>query len=500
MYLGIELGTTRVKGVLVDDESAKVQSFRTHTWKDRKLVNGIYSYSEEDIHNALLDIVKPLVDDANGVICALGVSGMMHGLVALDKNGELLTNFRTWRSENTERAALELSETFGINVPARWSIAHLYQAILDEEPFVPYIAHITTLAGYVTYKLTGKFVLGIGDASGVFPVDYKSANYDKKLMNKFEDLIEERHLPWKLKNILPKINICTKYAGHVTQEGSKYLDFLVAPGTPVVPPEGDATTGMVVTNTIRPYHGSISAGTSAFLMLTLPKPLNHVYPIIDYVMSPTDRPVMMIHSNECCSLIDDFVDEFQIKLKRLGFDISKDQLLPYLLKQSENATVDLDGLTYQNFHMTRDFYIIEDNHVPYILNLYGKYSIPNYTKALLYYCLAPITYGLDTIKEEDIHFDEIVGFGGYFNTLATGQKAATLAIDYPVKLTQATDEGGALGMALLTAYCDLSHYKEFKKAHMSLNKYLDRMFRPYEKKDAALSAKEKKMFKKFIGK
>ncbi|MCD8195343.1 MAG: ATPase, partial [Coprobacillus sp.] len=308
MYLGIELGSTRVKGVLIDDDSAEVKSFHTHTWHDKKLVNNIYTYDEQDIHEAILDVVRPLVKDANGEICALGVSGMMHGLVALDKNGELLTNIRTWKSTNAEPAAKELSEAFGINIPERWSIAHLYQAILDDEPFVPYIAHITTIAGYVTYKLTGKFTLGIGDASGVFPVDYKTANYNKKILHEFEDLIEERHLPWKLKNILPKIDICTKYAGHVTPEGSKYLDFLVAPKTPVVPPEGDATTGMVVTNTIKPYHGSISAGTSAFLMLTLPKPLDHVYPIVDYVMSPTDRPVMMIHSNECCSLIDEFVD------------------------------------------------------------------------------------------------------------------------------------------------------------------------------------------------
>ncbi|MCD8372894.1 MAG: ATPase, partial [Clostridia bacterium] len=346
-YLGLELGSTRIKSVLINSKG-KLFASGSHTWNNN-LVNNLWTYGEDEIVSGVSQSVNNLFKDFGGVpeLSAIGVSGMMHGYIALDKDGNLLTPFRTWRNTNTAEAADALTNLFGVNIPMRWSVAHLYQAILNGEEHVKDIAHITTVAGYVQYKLTGKFVVGIGEASGMFPVT--ECGYNKEMLAKFDELVKDRAYPWKMEDILPEVLPAGKVAGVVAKEGASYFNIPLKAGTRMCPPEGDAGTGMAATNSVKPKTGNVSAGTSVFSMVVLDKPLKNLHTEIDVVATPDGKPVAMVHCNNCTSDINAWIDFIKQTMEQFGCKIDAAALTEGLFNLSQNADEDLGGLMNYNY-------------------------------------------------------------------------------------------------------------------------------------------------------
>ena len=458
--LGIEFGSTRIKAVLIDEKGTPLAS-GSHEWENR-LTDGFWTYTLDDIWSGLADCYADLASDVKKKydvvlkkFASIGFSAMMHGYLAFDKEGELLVPFRTWRNTITEEAAAKLTEVFQYNIPQRWSIAHLYQAILKKEEHVGKIDFLTTLAGYVHWKLTGEKVLGVGDASGMFPIDCKSGNYDQNMIRKFDELTEPCGYGWKLSDILPKVLSAGEKAGTLTPEGAKLLDVSgnLEAGILLCPPEGDAGTGMVATNSVGVRTGNVSAGTSVFAMVVLEKELSKVYPEIDLVTTPDGALVAMVHCNNCTSDLNAWVNLFDEFAKSIGAAIDKNQLFSVLYHKALEGDADCGGLISYNYFSGEPVTGFDEGAPLFVRKADQTFNLANFMRTHLYSSLAALKAGLDLLfKEEDVKVDEMFGHGGLFKTKGVGQRIAAAAMNTPVSVMETAGEGGAWGIALLASY------------------------------------------------
>lgn len=458
--LGIEFGSTRIKAVLTGEDGSPLAS-GSHGWENR-YENGIWTYSLEDIWNGLQDCYRDLAEDVRNTygeelttVGSLGFSAMMHGYMAFGKMGELLVPFRTWRNTITEEAAKILSEEFHYNIPERWSIAHLYQAILNQEDHVKDVAFLTTLAGYIHWKMTGEKVIGIGDASGMFPIDSKTGDYDAAMEGTFGRLTVSYGYPWRLRDILPKVLCAGEDAGTLTPEGAKLLDpeGRLKAGIPVCPPEGDAGTGMVATNSVAVRTGNVSAGTSIFAMIVLEKELQNVHPEIDMVTTPSGDPVAMVHGNNCTSDLNAWVGLFHEFAESFGMDVDMDRLFSVLYNKALEGDSDCGGLLAYNYFSGESITGFAEGRPLFVRKAEGKFNLANFMRVHLFTALGVLKNGLDILlKEEKIRVDKIYGHGGLFKTPVVGQRIMAAAIDTPVSVRETAGEGGAWGIALLASY------------------------------------------------
>ena len=382
----------------------------------------------------------------------MGVSAMMHGYLVFDKDWNLLVPFRTWQNTITAQAAGELTEAFHFNIPQRWSIAHLYQAVLNGEAHVPQIAHMTTLAGYVHYMLTGVNALGVGDASGMFPIDSETNHYDAAMLEKFDVLLASRHLPWRLADLLPKVLTAGEKAGELTPEGAKRLDGLLAPGIPFAPAEGDAGTGMTATNAVAPRTGNVSAGTSIFSMVVLEKPLEKVYQEIDLVTTPTGKPVAMVHCNNCTNDTNAWVSVLGETARLFGAAPSTGELYTRLYEKSLEGDPDCGGLLVCNYMAGEGVTHMDAGRPLVIRKPESKFTLANFFRAQLYSTMSTLKIGMDILAKEQVAIDSLTGHGGLFKTPVVGQKYMAAACGAPVTCMETAGEGGPYGMALLAAY------------------------------------------------
>lgn len=458
--LGIEFGSTRIKAVVIDDKGNTLAS-GGHGWENR-LDNGIWTYTLDDIWSGLracyadmLKDVREKYDITVTSFASIGFSAMMHGYLAFDKRGELLVPFRTWRNTITEQAADELTRAFDYNIPQRWSISHLYQAILNGEEHVADIDFFTTLAGYVHWKLTGCKVLGVGDASGMFPIDIATGDFDAKMTEKFDEMIASKGYPWKLKDIRPKVLSAGEAAGTLTEEGARLIDESGAlkAGIALCPPEGDAGTGMVATNSVSKRTGNISAGTSIFAMVVLEKELSKVYPQIDLVTTPDGALVGMVHCNNCTSEINAWVNMFKEFCELMGQKPDMNELFTKLYSVALDGDPDCGGLISYNYVSGEPVTGFDKGAPLFVRKADDKFTLANAMRMHLYSAFAALKIGLDILfKEEHVEVDEMLGHGGYFKTEKVGQSFAAAAIHAPVSVMETAGEGGAWGAALLAAY------------------------------------------------
>ena len=458
--LGIEFGSTRIKAVLVD-ESHQPIAMGTHDWENR-LENNIWTYSLEDIWNGLQGCYRSLTEDVLAkygetltTIGSIGFSGMMHGYMAFDEAGELLVPFRTWRNTMTEEACKELTPLFNFNIPQRWSIAHLYQAILSGEEHVKDITFFTTLAGYIHWMLSGEKVLGIGEASGMFPIDSTIFDYDQKMLEQFDELIAPRGFGWKLAEILPKVLVAGEKAGALTEAGAKLLDPSgnLKAGIPMCPPEGDAGTGMVATNAVKVRTGNISAGTSIFSMVVTEKALSKVHEEIDMVTTPDGYPVAMVHCNNCTSDLNAWVNLFDEFAGKFGMKIDKNELYGTLYREALTADTDCGGLISYNYFSGEPVTGLNAGRPMFVRTPDAKFSLANFMRSNLYSAMATLKIGNDILlKEENVKVDALMGHGGLFKTPVVGQQLMAAAFNSPVTVMDTASEGGAWGMAVLAAY------------------------------------------------
>lgn len=459
-FLGIELGSTRMKAVLIDEVGTPLAT-GSYEWENQ-YVNGIWTYALEEVWKGVQDCYQDLrrnVEKQYGVtlsrIGAMGFSAMMHGYLVFDKEDQLLVPFRTWRNTITEEAALKLTEEFHYNIPQRWSIAHLYQAILNKEEHVKDVAFMTTLAGYVHYRLTGNKVLGVGDASGMFPIDMKTGNYDQNMIDKFDSLLSGEAYPWKIRDILPKVMTAGKQAGNLTKEGAALLDVSgnLQAGIPVCPPEGDAGTGMAATNSVAVRTGNISAGTSVFVMIVLEKELTRVYPQIDLVTTPAGALVAMVHCNNCTSDLNAWVNLFGEFAESVGMKPDKNKLFSVLYHKALEGDADCGGLLSYNYFSGEPITGFDEGVPLFVRKAEDKFNLANFMRVHLYASLAALKEGMELLlREEGVKVDEIFGHGGLFKTKGVGQQIAAAAMNTPVSVMETAGEGGAWGIALLAAY------------------------------------------------
>ena len=473
--LGIEFGSTRIKAVLIDSTHAPV-AMGTHDWENR-LEKGIWTYSLEDIWNGLQGCYASLAKDVETKygeklvkIDAIGFSGMMHGYMPFDKDGELLVPFRTWRNTMTGEACKVLSPLFDFNVPQRWSIAHLYQAVLSKEEHVDKIAFFTTLAGYIHWKLSGEKVLGIGEASGMFPIDSTTMDYDKSMLAKFDELTKNESFDWKLADILPKVLLAGEEAGCLTAEGAKLLDptGTLQAGAKMCPPEGDAGTGMVATNAVKVRTGNVSAGTSIFSMVVTEKALSKPHEEIDMVTTPDGMPVAMVHCNNCTSDLNAWVNLFDEFAASFGLSVDKNDLYGTLYRKALEADTDCGGLIAYNYFSGEPVTGLNEGRPMFVRTPDAKFSLANFMRAHLYSALAALKVGNDILlKEEKVTVDSLMGHGGLFKTPVVGQKMLAAALNAPVTVMDTASEGGPWGMAVLAAYM-------LEKNGASLSDYLEK--------------------------
>ena len=456
--LGIELGSTRIKATLIDDTFAPIAS-GSHGWENR-LENGYWTYSLDDIHEGIRSCYADLKKDVSekyGVklekLGAIGISAMMHGYMAFDKDDNLLVPFRTWRNTTTEQAANELTKLFNFNIPQRWSIAHLYQAILNKEPHIPQIAHITTLAGYIHYLLTGKRVVGVGEASGMFPIN--DGNYDSAMLDKFSSAAASHSGDKDIREVLPKVLSAGEDGGVLTPEGAKFLDPAgeLKEGTPLCPPEGDAGTGMAATNAVLPKTGNVSAGTSIFSMLVLEKNLEGVYPEIDIVTTPDGAPVAMVHCNNCCSELDAWVKVFDELLKLAGHPTERYKVYDMLYENALKGDEDCGGVVVYNYLSGEPVTGVEDGRPMYFRTPDGNMNLANFFRAQIYSSVAALKSGMDILFEKErVSAEQFTGHGGLFKTEGVAQQFLADALNTPVSVMKTAGEGGSWGIALLAAY------------------------------------------------
>lgn len=472
--LGIEFGSTRIKAVLIDEDYKPIAQ-GSHTWENQ-LVDGLWTYSTEAIWYGLQDCYAQLRKNVLEqyeveieTLAAIGISAMMHGYMAF-KGNDILVPFRTWRNTNTGKAAAELSKLFNYNIPLRWSISHLYEAILDNEEHVKDIEFLTTLAGYIHWQITGQKVLGVGDASGMIPVDPKTKTYDAEMVAKFDKLIEPRGFGWKLLDILPKSLNAGENAGFLTPEGANRLDVSghLKAGIPVCPPEGDAGTGMVATNAVKQRTGNVSAGTSSFSMIVLEKELSKPYEMIDMVTTPDGSLVAMVHCNNCTSDINAWVKIFKEFQELMGMPVDMNQLYTNLFNVATKGDADCGGILSYNYVSGEPVTGLADGRPLFVRSANDKFSLANFMRAHLYGAIGVLKIGNDILlKEEKVKVDRITGHGGYFTTPGVGQKMLAAALNSPISVMETAGEGGAWGIALLAAYAVNNDRK------LSLPDYLD---------------------------
>ena len=458
--LGIEFGSTRIKAVLIDQDNKPIAQ-GSHEWENQ-LVDGLWTYSTEAIWYGLQDCYADLRKDVLRQydceiesLAAIGFSAMMHGYMAFNADQQILVPFRTWRNTNTGKAAAELSELFHYNIPLRWSISHLYQCILDNEEHVKDIKYLTTLAGYVHWQVTGQFVLGVGDASGMIPVDPNTKTYDAVMVAKFDKLVAPKGFPWKLSDILPKSLSAGENAGFLTPEGAKKLDVSghLKAGIPVCPPEGDAGTGMVATNAVKQRTGNVSAGTSSFSMIVLEKELSKPYEPIDIVTTPDGSLVAMVHCNNCTSEINAWVGLFKEYQQLLGVPVDMNQLYTTLFNAALKGDADCGGLMAYNYVSGEPVTGLSEGRPLFVRSANDKFSLANFMRAQLYGAIAVLKFGNDILlKEEQVKVDRITGHGGYFKTAGVGQRMLAAALNSPISVMETAGEGGAWGIALLAGY------------------------------------------------
>ncbi len=446
--LGLELGSTRIKATAIDGRYQPVSS-GDYTWKS-SFENGIWTYGLDDVWTGLKAAISRVAHREH--IAAMGVSAMMHGYLVFDKDWNLLVPFRTWQNTITAQAAGELTEAFHFNIPQRWSIAHLYQAVLNGEAHVPQIAHMTTLAGYVHYMLTGVNALGVGEASGMFPIDSETNSYDAAMLAKFNEMVASRHLPWRLEDLLPKVLTAGEKAGELTPEGAKRLDGLLTPGIPFAPAEGDAGTGMTATNAVAPRTGNVSAGTSIFSMVVLEKPLEKVYQEIDLVTTPTGRPVAMVHCNNCTNDTNAWVSVLGETARLFGAAPSTGELYTRLYEKSLEGDPDCGGLLVCNYMAGEGVTHMDAGRPLVIRKPESKFTLANFFRAQLYSTMSTLKIGMDILAKEQVAIDSLTGHGGLFKTPVVGQKYMAAACGAPVTCMETAGEGGPYGMALLAAY------------------------------------------------
>jgi len=459
-FLGIELGSTRIKAVLIGEDHTPLAS-GGHEWENR-YENGVWTYTLEDVWTGLQGCFASLraeVLEKYGVelrtVGALGFSGMMHGYMPFDADGNLLTPFRTWRNTITGPAAEKLTGVFQFNIPQRWSIAHLYQAMLNGEPHVKDIAHLTTLAGYVHWKLTGQKVLGIGEASGMFPIDSTVNAYDAGKIARFDELLAAEGMLWRLGDILPAVLVAGDSAGTLTEEGARLLDPSgeLQAGIPLCPPEGDAGTGMVATNSVAERTGNVSAGTSVFAMIVLEKALSKVYPEIDMVTTPTGKPVAMVHSNNCTSDLNAWVELFHEFTQALGADVNKSRLYETLYRMALEGDADAGGLLAYNYVSGEHITHVAEGRPLFVRTPESRFTLANFMRAHLFASLGALKIGMDILfDQEKVRIDQLLGHGGFFKTPEVGQRIMAAAMNVPVAVMETAGEGGAWGIALLAAY------------------------------------------------
>jgi len=477
--LGVELGSTRIKAVLIGEDHALIAS-GSYEWVNR-YENGVWTYSLEDIWTGLQECYRNLrskvlekYSTPLETIGAIGFSGMMHGYMAFDADGNLLVPFRTWRNTMTREASEKLTYLFQFNIPQRWSIAHLYQAILNKEPHVKDIRHLTTLAGYIHWKLTGQKVLGVGEASGMFPINSQTNDYDKHKIQLFNERLATENISWKLQDILPKILVAGDAAGVLTEEGARLLDPTrqLQAGIPLCPPEGDAGTGMVATNSVAERTGNVSAGTSVFAMIVLEKPLSKVYSEIDMVTTPTGKPVAMVHSNNCTSDLNAWVELLQEFTQALGVERSESELYETLYKKALMGDADGSGLLAYNYVSGEHITHFEEGRPLFLRTPQSRFTLSNFMRVHLFSALGALKIGMDMLfEQEQVKIDQILGHGGFFKTKEVGQKIMAAAMNVPVSVMETAGEGGAWGIALLASY--LLH----KSMNESLEIYLsDKVF------------------------
>ena len=446
--LGIELGSTRIKAVAIDDGFKPVSS-GDYTWASR-YENGVWTYPLEEIWTGLKAALSKV--EGRESIAAAGVSAMMHGYLAFDKDWNLLTPFRTWQNTITGQAAAELTALFGFNIPQRWSIAHLYQAVLNKEDHIPHVAHITTLAGYIHYMLTGVNAVGVGEASGMFPIDSTALDYDAGMMAKFNALPKVADLPWELEDLLPKVLVAGQEAGALTEDGSRMLDGLLPVGIPFAPAEGDAGTGMTATNAVAPRTGNVSAGTSIFSMVVLERPLERVYEEIDLVTTPTGAPVAMVHCNNCTNDTNAWVGVLGEAAKLFGAEPDMGTLYTKLYEKSLEGDADCGGVLVCNYLAGEGVTHVDAGRPLVARTPETKFTLANFFRAQLYSTMSTLKIGMDILAEEGVAIDSLTGHGGLFKTPVVGQSYMAAACSAPVACMETAGEGGPYGMALLAAY------------------------------------------------
>ena len=473
--LGIEFGSTRIKAVLVDEncETLAVGGFHC----ENQLVDGIWTYSLDAIHSglqacyaAVAKDVKEKYDLPLKKVASIGISAMMHGYMAFNKKDELLVPFRTWRNTMTEEAAAKLTQEFQVNVPERYSISHLYQAILKKEDHVKDITFFTTLAGYIHWQLTGQKVLGVGDASGMFPIDCKTKDYDEDKIAKFDRLVEPYHFDWKLKDILPKSLVAGQEAGTLTAEGAKMLDptGTLEAGAPMCPPEGDAGTGMVATNSVKVRTGNVSAGTSVFAMIVMEEELKKLHTEIDLVTTPVGDLVAMVHCNNCTSDINTWVNLFKEFAEAMGMEVDMTELFKVLFQVALKGEPDCGGLLAYNYFSGESITGFDEGRPLFVRHANDNVSLANFMRVHLFTALGALKNGLDILlKEEKVPVDKIYGHGGFFTVPVAGQKIMAAAMDTPVTVMDTASEGGAWGIAVLAQYLAVNKDNESLADYLS---------------------------------
>ncbi len=448
LCLGVEFGSTRIKAVTIDGAFRPVSS-GDYTWAS-SYENGVWTYSLDEVWAGLKKALSGVQDRES--IAAMGVSAMMHGYLAFDEDWNLLVPFRTWQNTITGPAAAELTALFGFNIPQRWSIAHLYQAVLNGEEHVSRIRHITTLAGYVHYMLTGVNAVGVGEASGMFPIAPDGKAYDAGMMAKFDALVAPRALPWKLSDVLPGVMQAGENAGSLTASGAALLDGLLPAGIPFAPPEGDAGTGMTATNAVAPRTGNVSAGTSIFSMVVLEKPLAHVHEEIDVVTTPTGKPVAMVHCNNCTNDTNAWVGVLKETAELFGAQPDTGALYTKLYEKSMEGEPDCGGVLVCNYLAGEGVTHMDAGRPLVVRTPDAKFTLANFFRAQLYATMSTLKIGMDILASEHVAIDSLTGHGGLFKTPVVGQKYMAAACNAPVTCMETAGEGGPYGMALLAAY------------------------------------------------
>lgn len=457
--LGIEFGSTRIKAVLIDEDNNPLAT-GSYTWEN-KLKNGVWTYDMTDVisgmqsaYKSLNEAVKRDFGSEIESLSAIGVSAMMHGYLPFDKNGNQLAEFRTWRNTMTADASARLTELFNFNIPQRWSISHLYQAILNGEEHTKNIAFLTTLAGYVHYLLSGVKAVGVGEASGMFPIDSETNDYNRKMLEKFSALDNVKKYSWNIKDVLPKVLVAGENAGTLTENGARLIDpsGKLKAGAVMCPPEGDAGTGMTATNSITVKTGNVSAGTSIFSMVVLENQLSRVYEEIDMVTTPTGKPVAMVHCNNCCTDLDYWVNIFCEFAQSTGSKLTKSQVYDLLYNKALEGSPNAGGLVSYNYFSGEPVSHTEDGRPLFVRTQEADFSLSNFMRAQIYSTFATLKIGMEILEKENVKIDCLMGHGGLFKTEYVGQKLLAGALNCPVSVMETAGEGGAWGIAVLANY------------------------------------------------